>query len=142
MSDQPCSWHFIFVHLPLWYAVNHFFKIREMVNSWNCTVSNSHKFLIFRENTGFKKNSIPLFYWMQICHKSFSFHEIQIKIPSEIKPGENYMRVIRLVEGCHQLSWLSDSIRAQNERGISDIRAVGTRGQRGKLTPHSAWYDI
>ena len=60
---------------------------------------------------------------MQICHKSF-FYEIQIKIPSEIKPGENYMRVIRLVEGCHQLSWLSDSIRAQNERGISDIRAV------------------
>ena len=54
--------------------------------------------------------------------------EIQIKIPSEIKPGENYMRVIRLVGGCHQLSWLSDSIRAQNERGISDIRAVGTRG--------------
>ena len=53
---------------------------------------------------------------MQICHKSF-FYEIQIKIPSEIKPGENYMRVIRLVEGCHQLSWLSDSIRAQNERG-------------------------
>ena len=71
---------------------------------------------------------------MQICHKSF-FHEIQIKIPSEIKPGENYMRVIRLVEGCHQLSWLSDSIRAQNERGISDIRAVGIRGQRGRLTP-------
>ena len=66
------------------------------------------------------------------------FDEIQIKIPSEIKPGENYMRVIRLVGGCHQLSWLSDSIRAQNERGISDIRAVGTRGQRGKLTPHSA----
>ena len=115
--------------------MNYFFKIREMVNSWNCTVSNSHKFLIFRENTGFKKNFIPLFCSMQICHKSFFFHEIQIKIPSEIKPGENYMRVIRLVEGCHQLSWLSDSIRAQNERGISDIRAVGTRGQRGKLTP-------
>ena len=109
-----------------------FFKIRERVNSWNCTVSSSHKFLIFLENPDFRKNFIPLFYGMQICHKSF-FYEIQIKIPSEIKPGENYMRVIRLVEGCHQLSWLSDSIRAQNERGILDIRDVG--GQRGRLTP-------
>ena len=38
-------------------------------------------------------------------------------------------RVIRLVKGYHQLTWLSDRIRAQNERGISDFD-IAARGGR------------